>query len=228
MISKTSMIAGTIFFVTCASPGAFAQSDPRDNLRERVATAVEAVEAACGEDVKNFCGKVTRGGGRILLCMQAHEDQLSRRCQFTLYRASRRLENAVHHVERLADGCWNDIEAQCGDAERIGQCVVAKRESLSKSCQTVVGAIQKISERLAALKGMPVFSADNKNIGEVVEVMKAPDGTTKSIQIQVGRVLGLGDRVITLDSDMLEQLPDRIKAKMGVEQIQSLSQTPNR
>jgi hypothetical protein len=49
------------------------------------------IEGACASDVRNFCGNVTRGEGRLVLCMQAYDDQLSKRCQFALYRVSRNL-----------------------------------------------------------------------------------------------------------------------------------------
>ena len=71
------------------------------NLRERVGAAVEAVEGACAADIAKFCGNVTRGEGRVLQCMQAFDDQLSRRCQFSLYRASRNLDHALDRVERI-------------------------------------------------------------------------------------------------------------------------------
>ena len=80
-----------------------ATASAQSQLRERIAGAVEMVESACASDVNNFCGNVTRGEGRVLLCMQAYEDQLSRRCQFALYRASRQLERAINRVERIAD-----------------------------------------------------------------------------------------------------------------------------
>ena len=86
------------------------QSFAQSNIRERVAAAVETVEGACASDIQNFCGKVTRGEGRLLTCMQAFDDQLSRRCQWALYRVSRNLEGVMNRVERLAEACWNDIE----------------------------------------------------------------------------------------------------------------------
>ena len=125
----------------------------QSNLRDRVAGAIEAVQGACASDISNFCGSVTRGEGRVLLCMQAHEDQLSRRCQFALYRASRGLDRAINRVERIADACMNDIEAQCGDAERIGQCLVQKSGSLSQSCQMVLAGLRQAVQGLATLRG---------------------------------------------------------------------------
>src|SRR5262245_23157118 len=63
-------------------------------LRDRLVAAIETVESACAADISEFCGKVSRGEGRVSLCLRAHEDQLSRKCQFTLYRVARRLERA--------------------------------------------------------------------------------------------------------------------------------------
>ena len=199
------------------------QVSAQTTIRDRLVAATEAVESSCGEDIKRFCGSVTRGEGRVLLCMQAHEDQLSFRCQFALYRASRKLGNAIHRVERIADACWNDIQAKCGDAERIGQCVVQKRETLSRPCQRVVAAVQTAAGQLANLRGMRVLSSDNRDIGQVVDVQRAADGKIQSIKIEVGRFLGLGSKTIEVNADTIEQLADRIRLRLGGEQIRSLS-----
>ena len=200
----------------------------QSGLRDRVAAAIEAVEGACASDISNFCGSVTRGEGRVLLCMQAHEDQLSRRCQFALYRASRGLERAVNRVERIADACMQDIEAQCGSAERIGQCLVQKSGSLSQSCQTVLAGLRQAVQGLATLRGVPVFSADDKNIGEVVEVTRGPDGKVKSIQVAVGRWLGLGDRVVTISADDFERLADRIRLRLAGEEVRAMPEAKSK
>jgi Golgi apparatus protein 1 len=200
----------------------------QSNLRDRVAAAIEAVEGACAADVANFCGSVTRGEGRVLLCMQAHEDQLSRRCQFALYRASRGLERAINRVERIADACMQDIEAQCGNAERIGQCLVQKSGSLSQSCQVVLAGIRQAVQGLATLRGLPVFSADDKNLGEVAEVTRGPDGKIESIQVAVGRWLGLGDRVVTITAEDFERLGDRIRLRLAGEEVRAMPEAKNK
>jgi len=205
---------------------ASAQSNPnaatQSNLRERLAAAVETVEGACAADLRNFCGNVTRGEGRLVLCMQAYDDQLSKRCQFALYRVSRNLEAALDRVERVADACWNDIQEKCGDADKIGQCVIEKRSSLSQPCQTVVGALQQAFQGLAALRGRPVLSSDGKELGQVVEVNKGPDGKIESIQLELGRWLGLGSKAVTITADKFEQLADRIKLHLRGEEVQSM------
>ena len=82
----------------------------QSSLRERLAAAVQTVQNACAADVSKFCGNVTPGEGRVLLCMQAHDDQLSQGCERALYNASRNLDRALDRVSRIADACWNDIQ----------------------------------------------------------------------------------------------------------------------
>jgi hypothetical protein len=200
----------------------FSTAPAQSQLRDRIAGAVENVEGACGADINNFCGNVTRGEGRVLLCMQAHEDQLSRRCQFALYRASRQLERAINRVDRVAEACWTDIEAQCGEADRIGLCLVQKSGSLSQPCQAVLAGLRQAVQGLATLRGIPVYSADDKNLGQVVEVTRAPDGKVQSLQIAVGRWLGIGDKVVTIGADDFERMSDRIKLRLAGEEVRSL------
>lgn len=200
----------------------------QSNLRDRVAGAIEAVQGACASDISNFCGSVTRGEGRVLLCMQAHEDQLSRRCQFALYRASRGLDRAINRVERIADACMNDIEAHCGDAERIGQCLVQKSGSLSQPCQMVLAGLRQAVQGLATLRGVPVYSADDKNVGQVVEVTRGPDGKVESIQVAVGRWLGIGDRVVTITAADFDQLAVRVRLRLAGEEVRAMPEVKSK
>jgi ribosomal 30S subunit maturation factor RimM len=34
--------------------------------------------------------------------------------------------------------------------------------------------------------GLPVYSSDNKNIGQVVEIFRGPDNKVKLIQVEIG------------------------------------------
>ena len=111
----------------------------RSDLRDRLSSAIERVEDACGNDIERFCSEVTPGGGRIASCMQAYSDQLSRRCQFTLRRAVNRVQQAV---ENIADTCMTAVQQQCGDTDNVRNCVQQKRSSLPQSCQTIVAAVQ--------------------------------------------------------------------------------------
>lgn len=192
-----------------------AQSD----LRDRIASGIETVEDACGGDIEHFCGDVSPGQGRIALCMRAHSDLLSRRCRFTLFRVSRNIRQTV---ENIADECWNGIKQQCGNADKIGECAVQKSSSLSPTCQSVVAAIQNVSQKIAQLKNMPVYSADGSDLGRVIEAQRSADGKLQSVQIQVGRFLGIGDKVVTIDADKIQQLADRIRLKLNGDQVRNL------
>ena len=68
---------------------------------------------------------------------------------------------------------------------------------------------------------MPVYSSDNKNLGQVVEVVKGPDDKVQSIQVDIGRVLGLGTKVVTITADKFEQLPG-IKLLLSDAEVRSL------
>jgi signal transduction histidine kinase len=204
------------------------QSQAQSNLRERIATAVETVEGACGADVQNFCGKVTRGEGRLLTCMQAFEDQLSRRCQWALYRVSRNLEGAMDRVERLADACWNDIETHCRDADRIGQCIMSKRESLSPACGKVASAIRNAMQGLASLRGLQVVGSDNASFGEIVNIKKGADGAIQAIEIETDHMLGIGSKVVTITPDKFEQIGDKVRLLMGRDEVKSLPEAKSK
>jgi hypothetical protein len=201
---------------------AHSSASAETNLRERLAAAVETVEGACASDLRNFCGNVTRGEGRLLQCMQAYDDQLSLRCQFALYRVSRNLQSVLTRVDRIADACWSDIQEKCGNADKIGQCVMQNRTSLSQPCQTVIDTLRDAYQGLAAVRGRPVVSADGKELGQVVEVNKTPDGKIQSIEIHIGRWLGLGDKVVTISADKFEQLADQIRLRLRGDEVSSM------
>jgi hypothetical protein len=188
-------------------------------LKEEIASAIERVEDACAADIEELCGEITPGEGRVALCMKANADQLSRRCRFTLFRVSRQIGETVSNI---ADECLSGIKAQCGNAQKIGECAEQKSASVSPACYAVVAALRRTGQKLASLKDMPVFSSDNKDLGRVVDVMRAPDGKIQSVQIQIGRFLGLGDKVVTIDGSQLDQLADQIRLRLNGDQVRAL------
>ena len=142
--TRTAIFSAALLAVVGTPASVSAQSE----IRERIADAVQGIQEACGDDINQFCGNVTRGEGRVLLCMQSHDDQLSRGCQWTLYRVSRGLERTLNSVEQIADACPSDIESQCDDADGIGQSVMDKVESFSPACQSVVGARRQLGDTM--------------------------------------------------------------------------------
>jgi hypothetical protein len=136
-----SLFAATAMMVSMVS------SASAQTASDRVATAVKKLEMGCAADVQRFCGSVTPGEGRLFFCVLAHENQVSQKCDLTLYEASRNLERTLDRVERLADACWADIERHCASTEegagRVAQCLAA-RTDLSPACQSSLGEVPTV------------------------------------------------------------------------------------
>jgi hypothetical protein len=187
-------------------------------LRYRMVRAIETVESACAEDIDDFCAKVMPGAGRLSLCMRAHEDQLSRACRSALEQVSQPLQR---NVERVTEMCWHEVGALCGDVTGVGQCVAQKKASLSAPCRTIVTILGQKVQGLMARVGMPVYSSDDKALGQVAQVVRGADGKVQSVQVDIGRMLGLGTKVVAISADKFELLSG-IKLQLSDAEIRSL------
>ena len=84
-----------------ASSVAYAQTDATSVILQRLTTGIQKLENSCGEDIKKFCSTVTPGEGRILFCMQAHEDKISPKCAFDCAKRNRNYKKLRHSLNRL-------------------------------------------------------------------------------------------------------------------------------
>src|SRR5262249_7303404 len=139
-------------------------------------------------------------------------------CRLALYQVARGLKSSV---DRVAETCWNEIQRLCGDADKLGQCLEQKKDSLSPACQSIVGTLRQRVHRVMTLVGMPVYSFDNKALGQVVEVVKGPGDEIQSIQVDIGRILGLGTKVVTITADKFDRLPG-IRLRLSDTEVRSL------
>jgi hypothetical protein len=193
----------------------------RSEFRDRMANAIETVQGACADDIDEFCARVTPGAGRLVLCMRAYEDQFSRSCRAALDRVSTAVGRTA---ERITEMCWNEVRQLCGDADGMGQCVAQKKASLSPACETIVTILgQRVQggQGLMARVGMPVYGSDDKALGQVAQVVRGADGKVQSIQVDIGRMLGLGSKVVAINADKFEQLAG-IKLRLSEAEIRSL------
>jgi Golgi apparatus protein 1 len=198
-------------------PGSLAENE----FRDRVAEAIEMVEGECIADINLFCGWVTPGEGRLALCMRAHEDQLTRGCQSALQRVARNIRRAV---DRIGETCWNEVRSLCGDTDKLAQCVVQKKGSLSSPCNTIVTALgQKVEQasEITPRVGMPVYGPDDKSLGQVAEVVRGTDGKVQSVQVDIGRLLGIGSKVVAIDADKIERVAG-LKVHLSESELRSL------
>jgi PRC-barrel domain len=207
-----------------------ADRDPRDNwrgslseeaFRDRVVEAIQLVQGACATDIDDFCGKVTPGEGRLAFCMRAHEDQLSRTCAFALRRVAL---NVRRTLDRVAEMCWSEVRALCGDTDKLVQCLAQKKESLSRPCETIVTALgtkAQGAQEMMARVGMPVYGPDDKTLGQVADVVKGADGKVQSIQVDIGRMLGIGSKVVDISADKVERVAG-LKVHLSESELRSL------
>jgi hypothetical protein len=136
----------TLMFAAAALGLAGGSASAQSRLEARVQQGVEKVRAACGEDVARYCGQVTPGEGRLLLCMQAHEDKISPKCDFALFEASRNLNRALDTVERAADACYDDASRFCASVPPGGggilKCLASNRAQLGRACKRAVQGVE--------------------------------------------------------------------------------------
>lgn len=115
----------------------------RQQAHARIEGAIQQLKTACQDELRNFCGNVTPGEGRLMLCMQAHDDKISRQCELALLDTARNIGKAVRNIERFAQACWPDIQVYCSgtNGSSVTQCVIDNRPSLSSACRATVAAM---------------------------------------------------------------------------------------
>jgi Golgi apparatus protein 1 len=232
----------------------FQESQPQDfdqlwqmqkqQARARIAGAVQQLQTACGDELHNFCSTVTPGEGRLLLCMQAHEDKISRQCELALLETSRNIGKIVRHIETFAQACWPDIQAHCsGTGGSVTQCVMDNRGSLSPVCRAIVAAMlprpgaahgqgqQKGQQQGQApqgqgpsMVGLSIYSTDGTMLGEVTGVKRRPDGSLEAIEADLGNPLGLGATSVLISPSDLRWKGDGVELQMAAEQVRAILQ----
>ena len=103
---------------------------------------VDYVLKSCEPEIENFCSTVNPGNGRLVLCFAAHEDQLSERCEYSLYQASAALEQAVAAISYVGRACRDDMIKLCpeitpGDG-RLLECLDGQADKVSQVCKDAV------------------------------------------------------------------------------------------
>lgn len=125
-------LAGALLLATASALPAAAQQPLAEQVLE-----------GCASELETHCQSVTPGEGRLLACLYAHGDKLSRQCDFALYDAAVRLERAISALTYVANECRGDIESLCAGVQmgegRIAQCLNDHAAELSESCDRALG-----------------------------------------------------------------------------------------
>jgi hypothetical protein len=122
-----------------------AQTDVTKTLQEKLTARIAKLQSACAKDIKRYCKDVTPGEGRVIYCMQAHEDKISPQCTFELEDELTSVQNSLDDLKNAISACKAEITGICAKIipgqGRIAACLLANKSTASKDC---AGAIERI------------------------------------------------------------------------------------
>ena len=123
-----------------------AQTDIAKAIQEKLAAEATKLENSCAEDIKKYCSDVTPGEGRMIYCMQAHEDKISPKCAFDLEEAATDVQLSADNLKDAITACKAEITGVCGKTQpgqgRIAACLMANKSTASKGCLEAIGKIE--------------------------------------------------------------------------------------
>jgi Cysteine rich repeat len=142
---------GTLaLLITVSASSASAQTNLAKAIQQKLAAEATKLENSCADDIKKFCSDVTPGEGRMIYCMQAHEDKISTKCAFDLEEAATDIQLSGDNLKDAISACRSEITGVCGKTlpgeGRIAACLVANKSTASKSC---IEALDKIETMVA-------------------------------------------------------------------------------
>jgi hypothetical protein len=127
-----------------------AQTNIGKALIDKLTARIAKLENACAADIKKYCKDVTPGEGRMIYCMQAHEDKISEKCAYELGDTADSVQAAADVLKDGVLACKAEIAGVCGKIQpgqgRVAGCLIANKSTASKDCAE---AIQKV-EAMAA------------------------------------------------------------------------------
>jgi Cysteine rich repeat len=122
-----------------------AETDLGKTILEKLTARVTKLENACAQDIKKYCRTVTPGEGRMIYCMEAHEDKISTKCAFELGEAATSVQTAADALKDAVIACKAEITGVCGKVlpgkGRIAACLLSNKSTASAGCSE---AIQKM------------------------------------------------------------------------------------
>lgn len=141
---------GLLPFLALLSAGpSCAQADLGKTILEKLTAKVAELESACAKDIKKYCRTVTPGEGRMIYCMQAHEDKISVKCAFELGEATTNVQTAADALKDGMIACKAEINGVCGKTVpgqgRIAACLLANKSTASSGCAEALKKIEAMA-----------------------------------------------------------------------------------
>ena len=142
-------LAALLLMIGCASGElAHAQSDVTKTFVDRLLDQVARLEKSCTKEIKKYCSTVTPGEGRMIYCMQAHEDKIGPGCSYDLQDVVLALQASNETLKDAVTACRADIASKCGNVQpgkgRVAACLVAEKASVSKDCANAIENVEKV------------------------------------------------------------------------------------
>ena len=142
---------GVLALLVILSAGpASAQTNIGKTIVEKLTAKITELENACASDIKKYCKDVTPGEGRMIYCMQAHEDKISPKCGYELDQTADSVQATSDLLKDGVIACKAEIAGVCGKIQpgqgRIAACLIANKSTASKEC---ADAIQKVEAAAA-------------------------------------------------------------------------------
>jgi Cysteine rich repeat len=133
-----------------AAGSASAQTDIAKGIQEKLAAEAAKLEQSCAIDIKKYCSDVTPGEGRMIYCMQAHEDKISPKCAYDLEEAAADVQLSADNLKEAISACKAEISGVCGKTQpgqgRIAACLFANKSTASKACGEILGKIEEMAK----------------------------------------------------------------------------------
>src|SRR5882757_7101050 len=128
---------------------ASAQSSVGKTILDKLTAKVAKLESACARDIKKYCRTVTPGEGRMIYCMQAHEDKISPKCAFELGDAAASIQTTADALKDGVIACKAEIAGVCGKIVpgqgRIATCLLENKSTVSSGCAEAIKKIEAMA-----------------------------------------------------------------------------------
>ena len=148
---RTHLLAGLgvlPLLVILSVGSASAQTNLGKTIVEKLTAKIKKVENACAADIKKYCKDVTPGEGRMIYCMQAHEDKISVKCAFELGEAATSVQSSADALKDAVIACKAEITGVCGKTVpgqgRIATCLMANKSTASDGCKQAMQKIETV------------------------------------------------------------------------------------
>jgi hypothetical protein len=135
--------------VTFSVGSASAQTTIGKTILDKLTVRIAKLENACRKDIRKYCSRVTPGEGRMIYCMEAHEDKISAKCTFELRDASAGIQAAADTLKDAVIACKAEITGVCGKIQpgqgRIATCLLENKSTASSGCADAIKKIEAMA-----------------------------------------------------------------------------------